>query len=212
MARSRENRQLKKTIYPDGSEASYLYDAQGRTQEINVKTATGTTIQLLRSASYHPFGPVQQRTYGNGRIMTRTLNLNGEPRIVQVNASGGISLGYEFDEVGKLKTLRNANQTQRRLRPRPHLQHRQNLHRLVAMRAAHVRLRAEAGAEGRAFGAAEEAAAVGVVELHAGDAGGFAVGHAGEGAGDRGRDAASAAAGAAVQGGVGGWGRSHRAS
>ncbi len=105
---------LQKTIYPDGSEASYLYDAQGRTQEINVKTATGTTIQLLREASYHPFGPVQQWTYGNGRIMTRTLNLNGEPGIVQVNASGGISLGYEFDEVGKLKTLRNANQTQRR--------------------------------------------------------------------------------------------------
>lgn len=61
-------------------------------------------------------------------------------------------------------------------RPRPHLQHRQNRHRVFAMRAAHVRLRAEAGAEGGAFGAAEEAAAVGVVELHAGDAGGFARG------------------------------------
>ncbi|TXI51595.1 MAG: RHS repeat protein [Lysobacter sp.] len=110
------NGQLQKTIYPDNAEASYLYDAQGRTQEINVKTATGTTIQLLRSASYHPFGPVQQWTYGNGRVMTRTLNLNGEPGIVQVNATDGLSLGYEFDEVGNLKKLRNGNQSDPPLR------------------------------------------------------------------------------------------------
>jgi hypothetical protein len=50
-------------------------------------------------------------SYGNGRIMTRTLNLNGEPGIVQVNATGGISIGYEFDEVGNLKKLRSGNQT-----------------------------------------------------------------------------------------------------
>jgi RHS repeat-associated protein len=49
--------------------------------------------------------------YGNGRTMTRTLNQNYQPGIVQVNASGGISLGYEYDEVGNLKKLRNGNQS-----------------------------------------------------------------------------------------------------
>jgi RHS repeat-associated protein len=94
------NGRLQKMIYPDLSESSYLYDSQGRVQEINVKTATGANVQLLRSASYHPFGPVQQWTYGNGRIMSRTLNQNGQPGIVQVNASGGIGIGYTFDGVG----------------------------------------------------------------------------------------------------------------
>jgi RHS repeat-associated protein len=49
--------------------------------------------------------------YGNGRTMTRTLNQNYQPGIVQVNAASGISLGYEFDEVGNLKKLRNGNQS-----------------------------------------------------------------------------------------------------
>jgi YD repeat-containing protein len=105
------NGRLQKMIYPDLSESSYLYDSQGRVQEINVKTATGANVQLLRSASYHPFGPVQQWTYGDGRIMSRTLNQNGQPGIVQVNASGGIGIGYTFDGVGNLTELRNGNQT-----------------------------------------------------------------------------------------------------
>ena len=67
--------------------------------------------QLLRSASYHPFGPVAQWTYGNGRVMNRTMNKSGQPGIVQDTAAGGISIGYEFDEVGNLKMLRNGNQT-----------------------------------------------------------------------------------------------------
>ncbi|NJN00482.1 MAG: hypothetical protein HC793_02245 [Aquincola sp.] len=48
--------------------------------------------------------------------MTRTLNQNGQPGIVQDTAAGGLSLGYEFDEVGNLKTLRNGNQTDPPLR------------------------------------------------------------------------------------------------
>jgi hypothetical protein len=59
---------------------------------------------------------VAQWTYGNGRMMSRTLNQNGQPGIVQVNATGGLSLGYEFDEVGNLKKLRNGNQTDPPLR------------------------------------------------------------------------------------------------
>jgi RHS repeat-associated protein len=65
----------------------------------------------LRSATYYPFGPAQQWTYGNGRVMQRSLNQNYQPGFVQVAASDGIDIGYEFDEVGNLKKLRTANQT-----------------------------------------------------------------------------------------------------
>ncbi len=102
--------QLTSVIYPDGAIADYLYDAQGRVLEVGAKTATGTRQVLLTNASYYPFGPVAQWSYGNGRLMKRSLNQNYQPGFVEVTTAGGISLGYEFDAVGNLKTLRNANQ------------------------------------------------------------------------------------------------------
>lgn len=106
--------QLQKIIYPDLAEVSYLYDVQGRPKQIDVKTAGGTIVPLLRDATYYPFGPVAQWTYGSGaneRTMQRGFNQNYQPGLVQVSASGGIDIGYEFDEVGNLKKLRAANQS-----------------------------------------------------------------------------------------------------
>ncbi|MBP6748534.1 MAG: RHS repeat protein [Xanthomonadaceae bacterium] len=103
------NGRLMQMTHASGVVEDYLYDAQGRVIEIGV-TIEGIRRQLLRNASYHPYGPVQQWTYGNGRTLTRTQNLNGQPGIVQDIAAGGISLGYAFDDVGNLKTLRNGNQ------------------------------------------------------------------------------------------------------
>ncbi|NOT88643.1 MAG: RHS repeat protein [Lysobacter sp.] len=102
--------QLTSVIYPDGAVADYVYDTQGRVVEIGAKTATGARQVLLTGATYYPFGSVSEWTYGNGRMMKRSLNLNYEPGFVEVDAPGGISVGYEFDEVGNLKTLRQADQ------------------------------------------------------------------------------------------------------
>lgn len=105
--------QLTSVIYPDGAVADYVYDGQGRVSEIGAKTATGTRQVLLNNVSYYPFGPAAQWTFGTGtssRLMKRSLNQNYQPGFVEVTAPGGISVGYEFDEVGNLKTLRNANQ------------------------------------------------------------------------------------------------------
>lgn len=105
--------QLTSVIYPDGAVADYLYDAQGRVVEVGAKTAAGTRQVLLANVSYYPFGPAAQWTYGTGassRLMKRSLNLNYQPGFVEVTTAGGISLGYEFDEVGNLKKLRAANQ------------------------------------------------------------------------------------------------------
>lgn len=105
------NGRLDKIVYPDLSEARYLYDTQGRPKEVNVRTATGTVVQVLRDATYYPFGPANQWTYGNGRLMRRSLNQNYQPGFVEVTGGTGISIGYEFDEVGNLKKLRAATQT-----------------------------------------------------------------------------------------------------
>jgi RHS repeat-associated protein len=110
------NGRLQKMAYPDNAELDYLYDSQGRIAEIGL-TRRGIGRQvLLHSALYDPFGPVSQWNYGNGRVMTRTYGKSGQPGIVQVSGSNGLSVGYEFDEVGNLKTLRNGNQTDPPLR------------------------------------------------------------------------------------------------
>ncbi len=103
------NGRLQKLIYPDGLAVEYLYDTQGRPTEINVATSIHRR-QLLRSATYHPFGPVQQWTYGNGRLMQRTLNKNYQPGIVEDAAAGGISEGYKFDAIGDLESLQYSSQ------------------------------------------------------------------------------------------------------
>ncbi len=105
------NGRLQKMVYPDGAEVDYLYDTQGRVGEIGVNQGSGRQT-LLHGAVYHPFGPVSQWLYGNGRLMTRTLNLNGQPGIVQDAAAGGISIGYEFDVVGNVKVVRNGDQNE----------------------------------------------------------------------------------------------------
>lgn len=106
--------QLTSTIYPDGAVVDYVYDAQGRVSEIGAKTAAGTRQVLITSVGYHPFGPPSEWRYGSGsgRLLSRTLNDNYQPGVVQDTDTGGLSVGYEFDEVGNLKKLRDGNQAE----------------------------------------------------------------------------------------------------
>lgn len=110
------NGRLATMTYPDGTLVDYLYDTQGRIAGIGVSTEMTGRQVLLHDARYHPFGPVAEWTFGNGRSMTRTLNLNGQPGVVRDTAAGGLSLGYEFDAVGNLKRLRNGDQNDPPLR------------------------------------------------------------------------------------------------
>ncbi len=97
-------------IHPDGSSVRIVRDAQSRPVELKVTLATGQTTTLLSSAAYYPFGPVSRWTYGNGRILRRSLNQNYQPGFVEDTTVGGISEGYSFDAVGNLESLRKADQ------------------------------------------------------------------------------------------------------
>ncbi|MBL8300963.1 MAG: RHS repeat protein, partial [Rhodanobacteraceae bacterium] len=101
---------LQSMTYPDGSVVDYVYDVHGRVSEIGVTPLRSSREVLISAIAYYPFGPVAQWTFGNGRTLTRSYNLNYQPYSVQDTAAGGLSLGYEFDAVGNLKRLRNADQ------------------------------------------------------------------------------------------------------
>ena len=97
-------------IHPDGSSVRIVRDAQSRPTELKVTLATGQTKTLLSGATYYPFGLVSRWTYGNGRILRRSLNQNYQPGFVEDTAPGGISEGYSFDAAGNLESLRKADQ------------------------------------------------------------------------------------------------------
>lgn len=103
--------QLQAITYPDGAIVDYVRDGQGRITEVGATPAGGVRAILLNQATYHPFGPVAGWVYGNGRTMSRPLNQNYQPTAVVDNATGGLSLGYEFDAVGNLSKLYNADQS-----------------------------------------------------------------------------------------------------
>jgi RHS repeat-associated protein len=108
--------QLQGITYPDGAVVDYIRNGQGQVTEVGVKPSGGTRQVLLREATYYPFGPVAQWTYGNNRLMRRSLNQNYQPGFVEDPFTGGLSIGYEFDAVGNLAKLRNADQTDPPLR------------------------------------------------------------------------------------------------
>ncbi len=96
--------------YPDGGGVRIVRDAQARPMELRVLLANGQTQTLLSGATYYPFGPASRWTFGNGRVLRRSLDQNYQPGFVEDTAPGGISEGYAFNEVGNLASLRYASQ------------------------------------------------------------------------------------------------------
>jgi RHS repeat-associated protein len=109
------NGRLQSMTYPDGSVVDYQYDAQGRVKELGVTVEGLSRQKVAYDVLYHPWdGPARWRSMAD-RMVVRTQNLNGQPGVVQAQNAAeapidGINLGYEFDEVGNLKRLRDGNQ------------------------------------------------------------------------------------------------------
>lgn len=108
--------QLTSMVYPDGSAVDYAYDVQGRVTEVGATLPGRPRQVVLTGATYYPFGPIASWNYGNGRAMNRLLDQNYQPYSIETNGTGGLDLGYEFDAVGNLKRLRDADQTNPPLR------------------------------------------------------------------------------------------------
>jgi RHS repeat-associated protein len=98
---------LRTVTYPDGVVVDYLRDTQARIKEIGVKPPGIARTVLLNNAAYEPFGPVVGWTYGNGRTLSRSYDLDYRPKTVFDPASGGLSLGYGYNTVGELTELKD---------------------------------------------------------------------------------------------------------
>ncbi|MEH6420863.1 RHS repeat-associated core domain-containing protein [Pseudomonas sp. CGJS7] len=102
---------LRTVTYPNGSVVDYVRDTQARIKEIGVKPPGLARVVLLSNATYEPFGPVTGWTYGNGRTLSRSYDLDYRPKTVFDPASGGLSLGYGYNTVGDLVELKDGQNT-----------------------------------------------------------------------------------------------------
>jgi RHS repeat-associated protein len=99
--------------YPDGAVVDYIRNAQGQITEVGSTPAGGTRQVVVTQVNYLPFGPIANLTYGGAHgtpPLQRSFNLNYQPATI-FDATGLLSLGYEFDAVGNLVKVRNAQQT-----------------------------------------------------------------------------------------------------
>jgi RHS repeat-associated protein len=88
----------------------YLRDTQARIKEVGIKPPGVARTVLLNNATYEPFGPVVGWTYGNGRTLSRSYDLDYRPKTIFDPASGGLSLGYGYNTVGDLTELKDGFQ------------------------------------------------------------------------------------------------------
>lgn len=102
---------LQAITYPDGTVVDYVRDAQARVKEIGVQPSGGTRTTLLSNATYEPSGPVSEWTYGNGRKLSRTYDLDYRAKTILDNASGGLSLSYGYNTVGEMTELKDGLQS-----------------------------------------------------------------------------------------------------
>lgn len=103
--------QLSGITYPDGAVATYQRDGQGRITRIDTqRAAPGAAPEVLLSqATYHPFGPIAGWVYGNGRTMSRAVDLDYRVTVVNDPAVGGLSFGLGYDAVGNISKLMPAD-------------------------------------------------------------------------------------------------------
>nr|WP_251044664.1 MULTISPECIES: RHS repeat-associated core domain-containing protein [unclassified Lysobacter] len=98
---------LQAVTYPDGAVADYWRDNLGRILEIYVTPAGGVRTKLLYGTIYQPFGPSLGWTYGNDRYVMIDSDLDYRTKSIRDIASGGLSLGYVYNQVGEIKELKD---------------------------------------------------------------------------------------------------------
>ncbi|WP_408952764.1 RHS repeat-associated core domain-containing protein [Lysobacter sp. Hz 25] len=103
--------ELSALTYPDGAVADYARDAQGRIVEIGVTPAGGVRSVLLNNVTYLPFGPATGWTYGNGRSLSRSYDLDYRAKTIFDPGAGGLSLAYGYNAVGELTELKDGLQS-----------------------------------------------------------------------------------------------------
>ncbi|WP_421567529.1 RHS repeat-associated core domain-containing protein [Stenotrophomonas sp. PD6] len=95
---------LQSMTYPDGSLVDYSYDALGQVSSLGVTPAGGTREVLMHGLQTLPFGPEKTWTFGNGRRLDRSYDLNYRPQSIN-DARDGLNVGFGFDPAGNITSL-----------------------------------------------------------------------------------------------------------
>jgi RHS repeat-associated protein len=95
---------LQTMTYPDGSLVDYGYDALGQVSRVGVTPAGGTREVLLQGLQALPFGPEQSWTFGNGRRLDRSYDLDYRPKTIN-DARDGLNVAFGFDSAGNITSL-----------------------------------------------------------------------------------------------------------
>lgn len=92
--------------YPSGTIVNYVRDSMGRVATVNYRLlGTGPLLPVVSSASYLPFGPLHAITFGNGRTLTKTFDLNYAIDTISTNPGNGLTADYDLDVVGNISGL-----------------------------------------------------------------------------------------------------------
>lgn len=95
---------MQSMTYPDGSLVDYGYDTLGQVSSVGVTPAGGTREVLLQGVQTLPFGPEQTWTFGNGRRLDRSYDL--DYRTVAISdGRDGLNVTFGFDEAGNIASL-----------------------------------------------------------------------------------------------------------
>lgn len=95
---------LQSMTYPDGSLVDYGYNTLGQVSSVGVTPAGGTREVLLQGVQTLPFGPEQSWTFGNGRRLDRSYDLDYRPLAIS-DGRDGLNVTFGFDDAGNITSL-----------------------------------------------------------------------------------------------------------
>ena len=92
------NDRVASMAYPDGAVVSYQYDAAGRVTGLTRKaTPASSTVTVVNTMDYLPFGPPQSVNFGNGRSLAKHYDADYLIDKVVSSASDGLKLDLTND-------------------------------------------------------------------------------------------------------------------
>jgi RHS repeat-associated protein len=94
------NGDLSRVIYPSGREVDFTYDGGGRIASIQTRANSGSSsFSVLSGASYAPYGPLTDYTFGNGVVAAFDHDTSYRLKRIYLTNTGGAILDktYSYD-------------------------------------------------------------------------------------------------------------------
>ncbi|MFT3806835.1 RHS repeat-associated core domain-containing protein [Arenimonas sp.] len=93
--------------YPSGAIVTYLRNANGQIERVDVKpSASASQVTAVSAVTYLPFGPVNTLTFNNGRVLTKAYDLNyGIDSVSDSATTNPLSQDFTLDVQGNVTGL-----------------------------------------------------------------------------------------------------------